>query len=52
MQELRTIYSLQDAMEMWEADYVPKLNENVRARRAAEKAERERNARNAAGLMM
>lgn len=34
---------------MWEADYVPKLNENVRARRAAAKAKSERNARAALG---
>ena len=49
LEELRTVYSLRDAMELWEADYIPKLNENVRARRAAARAEQERKARAAPG---
>lgn len=38
MHELKTIYSLQDVMEMWEADYVPKYNEYMQSKAEAERA--------------
>lgn len=38
MHELKTVYSLQDVMEMYEADYVPKYNEYMQSKSEAEKA--------------
>jgi len=42
LRELKTIYSLQDAMEMWEADYVPKYNEYMQSVKEKERAEMNR----------
>ena len=38
LHELKSIYSLQDAMEMWEADYVPKYNEYMQSVREKDRA--------------
>lgn len=42
LNDTKTIYSLEDAMQMWEADYVPKYNEYIQAKRDAEKAKERR----------
>jgi len=39
MHELKTVYSLQDAMEAWEAHYVPEYNKVMAERRAKEEKE-------------
>lgn len=36
LHELKTVYSLEDAMQMWEAHYVPKYNEYMERKRIAE----------------
>ena len=36
LQELRTVYSLEDAWDIWEADYVPKYNAYKARQRQAE----------------
>jgi hypothetical protein len=37
LHELRTIYSLEDAFTLWEADIIPKYNEWNANKRAAER---------------
>lgn len=36
LHELRTIYDLRDAYDMWEFDYVPAFNDYLRAKREQE----------------
>lgn len=42
LHELKTCYSLQDAMLMWEAHYVPKANEAREVKRRQEEIENKR----------
>lgn len=42
LHELKTCYSLQDAMLMWEAHYVPKANEAREMKRKQEEIENRR----------
>jgi hypothetical protein len=39
LRELKTVYSLQDAMEAWEAHYVPEYNKVMASRRAKEQCD-------------
>ena len=42
LNELRTVYDLEDAWIMHEADYVPKFNDYLEAKRRATRAENHR----------
>jgi len=40
LHELRTVYTLEDAFMIWEADIIPKYNEWLAAKKAGEQNER------------